>query len=110
MRSARRVGAERLPPQPRDPLRVREAQRGGLGRVVGQRADQPLGLARGAAQDGVDEAGAAARVGLGELDGLRHRRVVGHAVEVDELEDPEAQGGQDGGLEALDRPVAEASR
>ena len=37
------------------------------GRVVGQRRDQAAGLAGGAAQDRVDEPGAAARVLLGEL-------------------------------------------
>ena len=37
---ARGVGAERVPPQPRDPLGVRVAQRGLLRRVVGERVDQ----------------------------------------------------------------------
>ena len=43
-----------------DPLGVRVAQRGRLRRVLGQRLDQRAGLAGGAAQHGVDEAGAAA--------------------------------------------------
>ena len=61
-------------------------------------------LAGGAPQDGVDEPGAAARGALGELDRLADRRVRGHAVQEHELEHPEPQRGQDGGLEPRDRP------
>ena len=103
----RGLGAERLPPQLRDPLGVRVAQRGGLRGVLGQRLDDRARLPRGPAQDGVDEAGAAARLGLGELDGLPHRRVGGHAIEVGELERAEPQRGHHGGLEAVDRAVRE---
>ena len=53
------VGAERVEPQLRDPLRVGVGERGLGGRGVGQRGDDRARLARGAAQDGVDEAGAA---------------------------------------------------
>ena len=51
-----------------------------------------------AAQDGVDDAVAGAR--LGQLDGLGDRRVRRDAVEEQELEEPELQRGADAGLEA----------
>jgi hypothetical protein len=101
------VGAERLPPQLGDPGGVRVAQRGGRRPVVRQRADQGGRLARGPAQDRVDQPRPAARVLLGQLHRLTHRGVCGHAVEVGELEDPEPQRRQHRGLEPLGRATGE---
>ena len=106
--SARAVSAPNvLPPQPRDPLGVRVAQRGLLRCAVRERVDQRRRLARGAAQHRVDEPRAAPRLRLGELDRLPHRGVVGHAIEVDELEDPEPQRRDDGRLQAVERAAGE---
>jgi hypothetical protein len=71
-------------------------------RVTGQ----PGALARGAAQHGVDEAMAAAAVALrlGQLDALRHGRVVGDAVEEEQLVEAEAQRRGDGRVELADGP------
>ena len=77
---------------------------------VGQRVDERPRLARGAAQDGVDEAGAARRVGLGQLDRLADRGVRGHAVEKGQLEDPEPQRGQHRRVELGGRPAGERLR
>ena len=49
-------------------------------------------------------AATALALGLGELDALGHRGVVGHAVEEQELEEPEPQRGGDGGVQLVDRP------
>ena len=68
----------------------------------GSASTAPRRLAGGAAQDRVDEPGAAARVLLGELHRLAHRGVGRHAVEVGELEDPEPQRGRARRVEAVD--------
>ena len=92
---ARRVGAERVPPELRDPLGMRVLERGLRGRGVGERGDDRPRLARGASQDRVDQAGAARRVGLGQLDRLADGGVRRDAVQEGQLEDPEPQRGQD---------------
>ena len=51
----RALGAELLPPQARDPLRVGVLDGGVLGRVVVEGAEQRRALARGAAEHGVDQ-------------------------------------------------------
>jgi hypothetical protein len=66
---------------------------GALGGVVGGQGDA---VARDAAQDGVDDRVSGA--GLGELDGVGDRGVGGHAVEVEELEEPELERGADARL------------
>ena len=78
-----------------DPLGVRVRERG-LRRAwrSGRACDDRARFARGAAQDGVDEAGAARRVALGQLDRLAHGGVRGHAVQKGQLEDAEPQRGQ----------------
>jgi hypothetical protein len=81
---------------------------GGLGRrALREGGDHGARLAGRPPQDGVDEAGAARRVPLGERDGLRHRGVGRHAVEEHELEDAESERGQDRGLEPARRPLGE---
>ena len=96
---ARRRGRARPTTARRSTRGASGAARPPAGVSVGQRVDQRARLARGAAQHGVDEAGAAARVRLGELDRLADRGVGGDAVEVGELEDAEPQRGEHGGLE-----------
>ena len=83
------------------------AQRRLGGRGVGQGLDHRAGLAGGPAQDGVDEAGAGARLALGELDGLGDRGVRGHAVQERQLEHAEPQRAEHGGLELGQRPARE---
>ena len=64
-------------------------------------------VARDAAQHGVDEAGAAAVRRLQRvLDRLVDHRVVGHAIEEEELVGAEAQRREQRGLDALQRTVA----
>ncbi len=79
------------------------AQRGLLGRRVAERGQPPRAFARGAAQHRVDELGAAGRLALDELDALADRGVRGDAVEEQQLEEAQAQTGQDGRLEASRR-------
>ena len=100
---ARLLGAELLPPEVDDPARLGVVDRGVGGRRV---AGQLRALAGRAAQHRVHEAMAAAALalGLGELDALGHRGVVGHAVEEQQLVEPEPQRGGDGGVELVDRP------
>ena len=65
------------------------------------------GVARDAAQHGVDEAGAAAVRRLERvLDRLVHHGVVGHAIEEEELVGADAQRRQQRGLDALQGTVA----
>ena len=58
-------------------------------------------LARRPAQDRVDQPGGARRVAAGELDGLVDGGVRRDAVEVEQLEEPEPQGGAHGRVERL---------
>ena len=74
--------------------RVRVADRGALGRVVGGQLDA---LALHPAQHGVDEPVAGAR--LGQLDRLADRGVVGDPVEEQQLVEPELQRGAHGRVE-----------
>ena len=99
---ARLVGPEQVPPQPDDPLRVRVAHGGARGRRV---RGQLGALALDAAQDGVDDAVAGAR--LGELDRLGDRRVRRDAVEEQQLVEPELQRGADARLEPPRRPLGD---
>ena len=92
---ARVLGAERLPPQARDPLGVGVLDGGLLGRGVAERREQRVGsLARGAAQHRVDEPVAGAGVRLGELDGVADDGVVGRAAHVQQLVEAEPQRGE----------------
>ena len=97
-------------PQGGDPVRVGVAQRGLRGRPLGQRGDPAGGHRRRAAQDGVDELGAARRLVLDELDGVADDGVGGHAVQERELVEPEAQRGADGRVEPLDGPLGQLLR
>jgi hypothetical protein len=100
---ARLLRAELLPPLIDDPARQRVVDDG-----VGRRgvARQAGALARRPAQDGVHQPvpAAAAALELRELDALGDGRVVGHAVEEQQLEEAEAQGRGDGRVEAVDGP------
>ena len=89
----------------RDPVRVRVQQRGFLRGRVAEPAEHCAALARGAAQHGVHEAVAAAARRLGEVDRLRHRRVVGDAVHVEELVRAQPQRGDQLGVEVRDGTV-----
>ena len=65
-----------------------------LGVASGSLATISSPFARGAPEHRVDQARTLRSVALGQLDRLPHRRVRGDAVEEGQLEDPEAQGGQ----------------
>ena len=97
-------GAQGGEPELGDPDGIRVPQGRLGGRPVGQCGDHRRRLAGGAAQHGVDEARPAGRLRLGELDRLADGRVGGHAVEERELQHPEPQRGQHGGLEPRHRP------
>ena len=88
------VGAEPVPPQVDHPARVRVADRRPRGRRVGR---QLGALALHAAQHGVDQPVSRAR--LGQLDRLADRRVGGHPVEEQQLEEAELQRRADARLE-----------
>ena len=84
--------------------------RGGLGgRVVAeQRRGELLALARGAAQDRVDEAGGVGRLGdLHQLDRLVDGGVVGGPVGEEQLVEAEPQRRRDRRVEQADRPPGE---
>ena len=84
--------------------------RGALrGRVVVEQRGGELGpLARRPPQDRVDEAGGVggARRALTELDRLVDGGMVGSRVAEEQLEEAEAQGGEDRRVEALGGPLA----
>ena len=106
----RPLAAEPVPPHLDDPLRVGVADRR-AGRVLVAR--QLDALALDAAQDGVDHPVPGAR--LGELDGLRDRRVVGDAVHEQQLLEPDVERRADAVVEpaalgeALEDPVVRAA-
>ncbi len=75
--------------------------RAGRGVVGGQHRR----LARGATQDRVDEPVARPVAVLGQLDGLVDGRVDAYAIQEHELVEPEAQGRERRGVQALGRPA-----
>ena len=92
-----RLGAQLLPPHPRQPERRRVGDRGGLGgRVVAEQRRGQLGaLAGRAAQHRVDEARGVGGAGpLDQLDRLVDGGVVGRAVGEEQLVEAEPQRGQ----------------
>ena len=110
---ARRLGAELGPPLLSQPQRHRVQERRAGGVAVVQRAQQRVAaLARGPAQHGVDEAGGpAARPRLGQVDALGHGGAVGHAVEVEQLVEPEPRRRQHRRVQrATGRSASPASR
>ena len=79
-----------------------------LQRPLRQRSQQRPDAVRNAAEHGVRERDGPLEPGApDELDGLVHRRVLGHAVEVGELVRAEPQRGEDGRVELSDGPLAE---
>ena len=80
-----------------------------LGSGVGE-APQKLAraLARGAAQNRVDQAMPAMVSRLGQLDRVGHDRTVGRAGEVEQLVQSQSQGGEHARIQAPHRPLGEA--
>jgi len=102
------VGRPQLfPPHSRDPLRMGMLDRRLLRCLIAQLTQQCGALPRAATEHRVDQAMTAARTSLGQLDPIRHDRVVGRAVQVQQLVQPQPQRRQQPRIQPLRRAVGE---